>query len=166
MLRNMTAIFIECRGKILLLERIGSRVFDEPAWVGIGGHFEPEELNDPRHCVLRELWEETGIREEDLSDICLKYIVLRQKKEEIRQNYYFFAKLKNSEWVLPECREGNLAWVTVRELPHKRLPLSTRACLAHYLHGGKEDKRVYVGVGTNGENGADVRITPLMDYED
>ena len=56
-LRNMTSIYISCGTKILLLYRIGSRVVP-PSWCGIGGHFEPDELNDPRTCVLRELEEE------------------------------------------------------------------------------------------------------------
>ena len=58
-LRNMTSIYISCGTKILLLYRIGSRVVP-PSWCGIGGHFEPDELNDPRTCVLRELEEEVG----------------------------------------------------------------------------------------------------------
>ena len=62
-LRNMTSIYISCGTKILLLYRIGSRVVP-PSWCGIGGHFEPDELNDPRTCVLRELEEETGYRVE------------------------------------------------------------------------------------------------------
>ena len=62
-LRNMTSIYISCGTKILLLYRIGSRVVP-PSWCGIGGHFEPDELNDPRTCVLRELEEETGLTAE------------------------------------------------------------------------------------------------------
>lgn len=56
-LRNMTSLYISRGTKMLLLYRIGSRVVP-PSWCGIGGHFEPYELNDPRKCVLRELKEE------------------------------------------------------------------------------------------------------------
>ena len=43
-LRQMTALYLVEGEKILMLYRIGSRVV-EPSWCGIGGHFEPEELN-------------------------------------------------------------------------------------------------------------------------
>ena len=58
-------------------------------------HFEKEELNDARACALRELYEETGIAEEEIENLSLRYITLRRKNDEIRQNYYFFADLYN-----------------------------------------------------------------------
>lgn len=97
-LRNMTSIYISCGTKILLLYRIGSRVVP-PSWCGIGGHFEPDELNDPRTCVLRELEEETGLTEKDLKNISLRYVTLKLKDGEIRQNYYYFAELKNQSFL-------------------------------------------------------------------
>ena len=45
-LRNMTSIYILREDCLLLLYRVGSRVV-EPSWCGVGGHFEPEELNRP-----------------------------------------------------------------------------------------------------------------------
>ena len=86
-LRNMTSIYISCGTKILLLYRIGSRVVP-PSWCGIGGHFEPDELNDPRTCVLRELEEETGLTEKDLKNISLRYVTLKLKDGEIRHCFY------------------------------------------------------------------------------
>lgn len=59
-LRCMTAVYITRGEEMLLLYRVGSRVV-APSWCGIGGHFEPEELNDARACVLRELREEAGL---------------------------------------------------------------------------------------------------------
>ena len=51
-LRNMTSLYILKDDKVLLLYRQGSRVVNDK-WVGsAGGHFEPEELNDARACVL------------------------------------------------------------------------------------------------------------------
>lgn len=64
MLRNMTSIYIMSNNKMLLLYRVGSRV-GGPSWRGIGGHFEKDELNNPKACVLRELFEEAGITEND-----------------------------------------------------------------------------------------------------
>jgi len=52
-------------------------------------------LKNPTAFVLRELFEETGITENDISDVKLKYITLRNINNEIRQNYYYFASLHN-----------------------------------------------------------------------
>ena len=60
-LRNMTSIYILREDCLLLLYRVGSRVV-EPSWCGVGGHFEPEELNRPDLCILRELEEKPASR--------------------------------------------------------------------------------------------------------
>lgn len=62
-LRNMASVYISCDDKMLLLYRQGSRVVND-VWIGsAGGHFEPNELNDAKACVLRELEEELSITE-------------------------------------------------------------------------------------------------------
>lgn len=62
-LRNMTSLYIFKGDKVLLLYRQGSRVVND-MWIGsAGGHFEPEELNDAKACVLRELNEELELAE-------------------------------------------------------------------------------------------------------
>lgn len=45
--------------------------------------------------MLRELEEELGITEKEMENLCLRYVTLRRSKGEIRQNYYFFADLKD-----------------------------------------------------------------------
>ena len=93
-LRNMTAIYLFRGEKVLLLYRQGGRVVND-VWTGsAGGHFEKDELNDAKACVLRELYEELGLRPEDIEGLALRYIALRNVKGEIRQNYYFFANIK------------------------------------------------------------------------
>lgn len=101
-LRNMASLYITSNDKMLLLYRIGSRVV-APSWCGIGGHFEKEELNDAKAAILREVSEEIGITEEDLMNLRLRYITLRYKNQEIRQNYYFFAELKEGVKVQEHC---------------------------------------------------------------
>lgn len=81
-LRNMTTLYIQSEGQFLMLYRIGSRVV-EPSWCGIGGHFEKGELNDPEQCILRELEEEVGLTENDITSLRLKYVTLRYKNDEI-----------------------------------------------------------------------------------
>jgi len=148
MLRNMTSIYIECKDKMLLLYRIGSRV-DQPSWRGIGGHFEKDELNNPKACVLRELFEETNIKERDIGSVKLKYITLRMKDNEIRQNYYYFTELLNTEIDISKCNEGILNWFGMDEILDKEMPFTAKECLNHYLCIGKENDKLYAGVATD-----------------
>ena len=62
-LRNMTGIYLSCKGQMLLLYRQGGRVVSNQWVASAGGHFEKEELNDPEACVLRELREELNLSE-------------------------------------------------------------------------------------------------------
>lgn len=109
-LRNMASIYISKGNKMLLLYRQGSRVVND-VWIGsAGGHFEEHELNDARACVLRELWEELGITEKEIENLHLRYVTLRRSNEEIRQNYYFFADLKNNVSEKFSSNEGVSRW--------------------------------------------------------
>lgn len=146
MLRNMTAIYIMCKNKMLLLYRVGSRVV-QPSWCGIGGHFEEYELNNPKACVIRELYEETGITENDIGIVKLKYITLRLKNNEIRQNYYFFTEL-HTEFNIKECDEGIFEWVNMDEVLDREMPFSAKECLRHYLAIGKNDNKLYSGTAS------------------
>lgn len=153
-LRNMTAIYLRCGEGMLLLYRIGSRVVRDCYTGTAGGHFEQEELNDPRACVLRELQEETGLTENDMENLALRYVVLRLKNGEIRQNYYFFADLK--EEVLrniPESTEGRLEWISNERLLEVKMPVSAKFMIRHYLAVGKDTDCMYGGITT--EKGID-----------
>lgn len=144
-LRNMTAIYLTQGERMLLLYRQGSKVVSD-VWIGAaGGHFEENELNNPKACVLRELKEELGITEQQLSDLALRYIVLRGARGEIRQNYYFFAELKEENGEL-SSNEGELKWFSFDELMGLEMPLSTRCAIRHYLQTGRYDDKVYAGV--------------------
>lgn len=157
MLRNMTSLYIQWQGEVLLLYRIGSRVI-EPSWVGIGGHFEPQDVHDPRACVLRELREETGLTESSLEDLRLRYVSLRHNGSELRQNFYFFARLRGEKPLL-SCTEGHLRWVKWDHVSTLPMPVTARSCLEHYLQQGRRDARLY-GIMHNAGTAPPV-ITPL-----
>lgn len=53
-LRNMMCVYLINREKLLLLYRIGSRLIKDNYTGTAGGHFNKDELNAPRTCVLRE----------------------------------------------------------------------------------------------------------------
>jgi 8-oxo-dGTP diphosphatase len=152
MLRNLTTIYIMFKNKMLLLYRVGSRVV-QPSWCGIGGHFEKDELNNPKTCVLRELFEETGITENDIGTVELKYVTLRMKNNEIRQNYYYFTELRNTEIDINECDEGTLEWFNMDEVLDREMPFTAKECLRHYLAIGKDNNKLYAGIAI--ESGVD-----------
>lgn len=64
-LRNMASVYITHGDEILLLYRQGSRVVNNTYIASDGGHFEKEELNAPKECVLRELKDKNLIGESD-----------------------------------------------------------------------------------------------------
>ena len=145
-LRNMTAIYLMRKGKILLLYRQGSRVVNN-LWTGsAGGHFEEWELNDPKACVLRELQEELSITEDMLSNLQLRYVALRRAKGEIRQNYYFFAELKDDFQDELISDEGTLKWFSIEEISGLKMPFSAQFMIEHYLTIGRYNDKVYGGI--------------------
>lgn len=123
-----------------------------------GGHFEHSELNDPRACVLREMEEELGLRESDVENLTMRYVTLRLKNGEIRQNYYFFAELKDQREL--HSTEGNLRWVTWQELETLEMPVSARHMMDHYLRVGRFDNQLYGGATR--EPGTE--FVPLLEF--
>lgn len=152
MLRNMASIYILHDNKILMLYRIGSRVV-APSWCGIGGHFEESELNNAEACAVRELFEETGITEKDITNLRLRYITLRLKNGEVRQNYYFFAQFAHEPRKEYSCTEGILEWVDIDKVLSREMPFSAKPCLEHFLSIGKYNQTLYAGSAT--EHGID-----------
>lgn len=147
-LRNMTSVYFVREGEILCLYRIGSRVVGNRYVGAAGGHFEEEELNDPRKCVLREMNEELGLTEADVAGLTLRYITHRAMAGEIRQNYYFFAQLKTQKEL--NSTEGNLRWVPYDEIPQLYMPVSAKHMILHYLQHGRFDDTLYGGITQSG----------------
>ena len=143
-LRNMTSVYLTGPRGILCLYRIGSRVVSNRYIGSAGGHFEPEELNDPRTCILREMQEELGLMESDVEGLALRYITHRLMGNEIRQNYYFFARLKEDQELA--STEGNLRWVKPEEFADLPMPVSAKQMILHYLQTGQYDDRIYGGI--------------------
>lgn len=158
-LRNMTSIYLLCDDKILLLYRQGSRVAND-VWIGsAGGHFEENELNDAKACVLRELEEELSITKDMITDLEMKYITLR-RIDEIRQNYYFFAKLPNGTQMHLESNEGELNWFPIDQINELKMPFTARFVIEHYLKTGRYDNSMYTGIA----NGNSVIFVELTKY--
>ena len=154
----MASIYISKGNKMLLLYRQGSKVVND-VWVGsAGGHFEEFELNDARACVLRELQEELGIAENEIKNLCLRYVTLRRNKEEIRQNYYFFADLKEGVDREFSSNEGVSRWFDFSELSSLEMPFTSKYVIQHYLDVGCKTDMIYGGIA-DGERVVFIEMT-------
>ena len=101
---------------------------------------------------MRELYEETGIAEEEIENLSLRYITLRRKNDEIRQNYYFFADLKDRARAA-SSNEGRLEWFGMDELLENipEMPFTAYYVVKHYAEIGKDTDALYAGIA--GESG-------------
>ena len=159
-LRNMTSVYLTGEQGILCLYRIGSRVANNKYIGSAGGHFEENELNDARMCAVRERQEELGLTEEDVEGLKLRYITLRLKDGEIRQNYYFFGRLKTERPL--QSTEGELHWFTYEEAENLHMPASAKHMMLHYLKTGRFDDNLYAGITDD----AGTRFVIMKEFED
>lgn len=150
-LRNMTSVYFVEGENLLCLYRVGSRVVGNKYVGAAGGHFEKEELNNPRACVLREMREELGLTEGEVEGLTLRYITHRYMAGEIRQNYYFFGQLKTERPL--KSNEGILRWVPFNDVPELEMPVSAKHMILHYIKEGRFTDKLYGGIteehGTN-----------------
>lgn len=158
-LRNMTSVYLTGDRGILCLYRIGSRVANNKYIGSAGGHFEQNELNNPRACVLREMREELGLTETDVDGLKLRYVTHRLKNNEIRQNYYFFARLKEERPLT--STEGKLQWIPYEEMPKLDMPVSAKHMMLHYLDVGRFDENIYAGITEEGGTA----FVPMAEFE-
>ena len=103
--------------------------------------------------------EELGLTESDLEDLRLRYITHRLVKGEIRQNYYFFARL-NGEREL-HSNEGILKWVPFEAVRCLFMPVSARHMILHYLETGRHTDCIYAGITEK----SGTRFTELTEFD-
>ncbi len=145
-LRNMTAVYLFKNKKVLMLYRQGGRVVNN-VWTGsAGGHFEDYELNDAKACVLREMNEELGLQPNDVDGLSLRYITMKNTNGEIRQNYYFFAKLKEYVNENLSSNEGVCKWFSLDEISSLEMPFTAKYVIEHFCNVGYSTNTLYIGV--------------------
>lgn len=104
-MRNTTLCYLERGDEVLMLHRVKKAV-DENAgkWIGVGGGF--EEGESPEDCLLREVYEETGMR---LLTWRFRGIVTFVSDEWGTEYMHLFTS-ENFAGELRECAEGVLVW--------------------------------------------------------
>ena len=103
-------------------------------------------MNNAKAAMLRELHEETGLSENDLESIRLKYVTLRYKNSEIRINYYFFGGLRENVVIRDYCDEDIFEWTNIDCVLKKEMPYSAKHVLDHYIKIGRYADSTYCGV--------------------
>ncbi len=131
-MKNTTLCYIERYDQYLMLHRV-KKDNDQShgKWLGIGGKFEDKE--SPDECLLREVYEETGL---ELTSYRLRGIV-SFISDIYETEYMFLYTADNYEGELYEeadgtltpiinnkrtpCNEGVLKWIDIDEVPSLEL---------------------------------------------
>ncbi len=128
-----TLCYIEKNNAFLMLLR-NKKENDTNAgkWIGIGGKFEGKET--PEECMLREVFEETGIR---LSNYEYKGIInFRSDKYEDEEMHLFTAFTEENP-DLSSCSEGTLKWIPKDDIFTLSLWEGDKLFLRQILEGRK-----------------------------
>lgn len=142
-LRTMAAAFILNGQNVLMIKKSSNNKLFPDMWAPVGGHMECDELNDPLKTCLREVFEETGIEEKDLNNIKLRFITYRQKEEEIRVQYIYFAETEKTQ--LSDTDEGELFWVNKSDLLSLDSSFVTKEILKYYFCKSNNNDHIMVG---------------------
>ncbi len=127
-MKNTTLCYIEDNNRYLMLHRIKkSNDQSHDKWLGIGGKFEEKE--SPDECLLREVYEETGLK---LNSYRLRAIITFVSDiYETEYMYLYTADSYEGELLTEDdgsltpvidsiptpCSEGLLKWVDIDKVP-------------------------------------------------
>lgn len=116
-MRNLTTLcYIEKEDSYLMLHRVKKENdINKDKWVGVGGHFEESET--PEECLLREVYEETGLT---LTSWKLRGIITFIT--DVAQTEYMFLYTSDAyTGEIGECDEGVLEWIKKSQV--SKLPI-------------------------------------------
>ena len=103
---HTTLCYVTRGEEVLMLHRVKKKNdISKDKWIGIGGKFEGDE--SPAECLLREAWEETGLRLTSWQ--CRGVVTFLNDTCEGEFMYLFTAD--GFEGELIDCPEGDLQWV-------------------------------------------------------
>jgi 8-oxo-dGTP diphosphatase len=129
-----TALLMNSQNELLMMKRSPHRTLSPGLWAAVGGHLEPNELNNPRLACEREILEETGIEASDITDLRLQYVLIRLNKNEVRQQFFYTGRTDKNPSVITD--EGELHWVARNRVLDRPLPFIFRCLLEHYFQHG------------------------------
>lgn len=111
MKENTTLCYIEQDDNYLMLLRNKKQTdLNKGKWIGVGGHF--EEGESPEECLIREVYEETGLT---LTEYSFRGIVTFVSDEWGTEYMHLFTA-RGFSGEVKECNEGTLAWIPKSEI--------------------------------------------------
>ena len=100
-----TLCYIEKDNQVLMLHRIKKSIDPNGGkWIGVGGKLEQNE--SPDECIIREVYEETGLHIQPQLRGILTFILPKWENE-----LTFLYTSNHFEGTLKECNEGQLHWI-------------------------------------------------------
>jgi 8-oxo-dGTP diphosphatase len=157
--RQMATAFLFNGNNILMMKKSKSKIHGTEFWSGLGGHLEPDELNYPKKACLREVFEESGFVESDIENLTLRYILIRIKEQEIRQQFVYFGKTTRNTFI--QSDEGELSWVDQEEVLKLNLSRVIQFMLEHYFLSSS--KHIMIGTISNSDQGPRINWGDLKD---
>ena len=107
-----TLCYLRKNGKVLMLYRNKKENdLNEGKWIGIGGKFEEGET--PAECLLREFYEETGLK---LTRFHLHGVVTFLSDLWDNEYMFLYTGWDYEGKLREDCREGTLAWIPEEEV--------------------------------------------------
>lgn len=101
-----TLCYIENKEEYLMLHRVSKKHdINKDKWIGVGGHF--EEGESPEECLLREVYEETGLT---LTSYRFRGLVTFSP-DTAPTEYMCLYTADGYEGEIGPCDEGQLEWV-------------------------------------------------------
>ena len=106
-----TLCYIEREEKYLMMHRVKKKAdINQGKWIGVGGHFEKAE--SPEECLIREVYEETGLK---LKQYTFRGIITFVT--DVQPTEYMCLYTANAfEGTPRQCDEGDLAWIRKQEI--------------------------------------------------
>ncbi len=106
---NTTLCYITRGDEILMLHRIKKKNdINQDKWIGVGGKFEGTE--SPDECLLREVFEETGLTLTNWR--CRGVVTFLQETDALFGEFMYLFTADGFTGNLKECQEGDLQWVS------------------------------------------------------
>lgn len=104
---NTTLCYITRGDQVLMLHRVKKKNdINHDKWIGVGGKLEENE--SPEECLLREVWEETG-----LTLTSWRYCgIVTFCCTDCEGEYMHLYTADGFTGSVKECNEGNLQWVS------------------------------------------------------
>lgn len=111
LMKLTTLCYIEQNEKYLMLYRNKKKNdINKGKWIGVGGHFEQNE--SPDDCLLREVYEETGLH---LESYRLRGVITFIYNKDFCE-YMFLYTADKFSGDLTKCNEGELKWIDRSEV--------------------------------------------------